>query len=802
MFWINLTVAWRNILRNKTFAFINVAGLTIGLTCALIITIFVRYELSFDRYHSKSQNIYKVVQETKMGDEMHYWNTTAHPLAEALRNDFNELPLVTQANGPTSRFFKVQDDKGNITRFEEPFVLFVDTWYTKVFDFEWIQGNAETALQHINSIVLTRSVAEKYFPGEVIKNSILGKQIFLDNKNALTITGVVEDAPANTSLQYSVLIPYEFFRIDSPYKASNWSGNYQGTTFIVMNDESSIEQLEKSLLTWKKKYLKPEDDNRITYKLLPLTESHTNETYGYAPQSYTMPFKFIYSAIGVGLFMLLIAAINFINLATAQAAGRAREVGVRKVLGSSRLGLIKQFLHENILVVLISIIFSLVITEMLLGEINTMLSLIRLRLNLDILSVILVVGVGVTVIMLSCLYPATTLSSYKPVEALKNKMLPKTGNLSLQRMLIVFQFAIVQLFVIGTLVIGSQMNFLHTKDLGFSKEDPVLMTNLNELERGEVFRQQLLQHPAISEVSLSSSSPVSDYNHHFGTSFRLPGQREEEGKGAEEKGADMNYLSFFKLKLIAGRNFSSVQPNFNEFIVNEKLVSELNLTPEQAIGQRLIINEGEAVIVGVVRDFHNNGLQDELSPCVLLNSSQWLERANIKINRGADLSETAAFVEKTWKAIYPEGIFNGIFLDDVIARNYTLEELIFKGFTIFSTLTIFVGCLGLYGLLYYITLRRTKEVGIRKTLGASVNQIVTMFGKEFVIMVGISFLIAAPCCYYWMNEWLSGFAYHIDISWWMFAVGIFLTWLITILTISYQTIRAATANPVEALRNN
>lgn len=802
MFWINLTVAWRNILRNKIFAVINVAGLTIGLTCALIITIFVRYELSFDRYHSKSENIYKVVQETKMGDELHHWNTTAYPLAEALRNDFNTLPLVTQASGPVSRIFRVQDENGNAVRFEEPFVLFVDPWYPKVFDFEWIQGNPETALQHTNSIVITRTIAEKYFADEEIKNSILGRQVFLNNKDALTVTGVIEDAPANSSLQYAILIPYEFYRINNPYNASNWSGNYQGTTFIVMNEESSPAQFEESLIAWKKKYLKPEDDHRINYKLLPLTESHTNATYGYAPQSYTMPFKFIYSAVGIGLFMLVIAAINFINLATAQAAGRAREVGVRKVLGSSRIGLIKQFLHENILVVLISIILSLVITEMLLGEINTLLSIIRLRLQIDIISIMLVVTVGVTVIMLSCLYPATILSSYRPVEALKNKIFHKTGNFSLQRMLIVFQFAIVQLFVIGTLVIGSQMNFLHTTDLGFSKEDPVLMTNLNELERGEVFRQKLLQHPSITDVSFSSSSPVSDYNHHYGTSFRLPGQREEDGKGAEEKGADMNYLSFFKLQLIAGRNFSSVQPDFNEFIVNEKLVSELNLTPEQAIGQRLIINEGEAVIVGVVRDFHNNGLQDELSPCVLLNSSQWLERANIKINPDADLSEAAGFVEKTWKDIYPEGIFNGIFLDDVLARNYTFEELIFKGFTIFATLTIFVGCLGLYGLLYFITLRRTKEVGIRKTLGATVSQIVTMFGKEFVIMVGISFLIAAPCCYYWMNEWLSGFAYHIDISWWMFAMGILLTWFITIATISFQTIRAATANPVEALRNN
>jgi putative ABC transport system permease protein len=514
-----------------------------------------------------------------------------------------------------------------------------------------------------------------------------------------------------------------------------------------------------------------------------------------------MPMKFIYSAIGIGLFMLLIAAINFINLATAQAAGRAREVGVRKVLGSSRLGLITQFLHENILVVFLSVVFSLVLTQILIGEINTMLALIRLHIELDLFSVALVLTVGVLVILLSCAYPATMMSSYRPVEALKNKILQTSGNFSLRRILIVFQFAIVQLFVIGTLIVAGQMHFLHTTDLGFSKEDPVLITNLNELDRAEAFRQKLLGNPSITDVTLSSSSPVSDYNHHYGTSFRLPGEPVEAGRAAEEKGVDANFLSFFDLKLVAGRNFSSLQPDFNEFIVNEKLVRELNMTPEQAIGQRLIINEGEATIVGVLRNFHNNALQEVLTPCVFLNSSQWLDRMNIKLHPDADLAGTLATVEKTWKEIYPDGIFNGIFLDEVLSRNYTLEELIFNGFTIFSVLTIFVGCLGLYGLVYYVTLRKKKEVGIRKTLGASVAQLVTMFGKEFVIMVGISFFIAAPCCYYWMNQWLSGFAYHTDISWWMFAAGILLTWMITILTISYQTIQAARANPVDSLRS-
>lgn len=801
MLWINLSVAWRNLLRYRTFTFINIAGLSIGLASALVIAIFVRYELSFDSHHLASENIFKVVQDTRMGDEIYHWNTTAYPLAEALRHDFAQLKVVTQVSGPVNRLFRIQDAEGNVKRFEEPYVLFVDDSYPKLFNLTWIEGDPATALRHTHSIILTKTVAEKYFGLETTSKSLLGQQVFLNNKDALTVTGVVEDPPPNSSTHFSVLIPYEFFRINNPYFASNWSGNYQGTTFVALDQQTDPDDFETMLMPWKKKYLKAEDDNRITYRLLPLREVHTNEMYGYAPQSYTMPMRFIYTAIGIGIFMLLIAAINFINIATAHAAGRAREVGVRKVLGSSRFGLVKQFLHENILIVLFAVMLAVVIAQTFLGNINDMLTLIRMQLEVDIAAIALVTSTGIVVILLSCLYPAAVMSSYRPVEALKNK-LQGGGNLSLRRVLVTFQFSIVQLFVIGTVVVASQLHFLKHQDLGFSKEDPIVIANLNDLERGEVLRQKLMAHPSVKDVTLSSSAPLSDYNHHYGTTFRLPGQREEDGKGAEEKGVDINYLSFFNLELIAGRNFSSVQPSFNEFIVNEKLVKELGLTPQQAIGQRLMINEGEANIVGVIRDFHNNSLQEELTPCVLLNSSQWLDRANIKVEKDADLAETVGFIEKSWKEVYPEGIFNSVFLDEALARNYTLEGLIFNGLTVFATLTILIGCLGLYGLLSYVTLRKTKEVGIRKTLGASVSQIVLMFGKEFIILIVISFFIAAPFSYYGASTWLDGFAYHVDISWWMFSVGIVITFVITCLTIGFQTLQAASANPVKALRND
>ena len=798
----NLTLAWRNLGRQKIFSIINILGLSIGITCCLVISIFVRYELGFDHYHKKADQTYKVVQETKFAEGMKYWNTTAYPLAEAIRNDFSNVSMVTQASGPVPRMFRAEDKSGNVFRFEEEYVLFVDPYYPKVFDFTWIQGNPETALSNTSSVVLTESIARKYFNKEMSnEESILGRHMMLNNKDELTITGLVADAPGNTSLKFNMLIPYAFFKMHNEYSANNWSGNYQGSTFVTFNKDQSPETLEKQFIAWKKKYLKPEDDNRIDYKLVPLKEMHTNSKYGSGPRSYVMPLKMIFAAIGVAIFILAIACVNFINLATAQAANRAKEVGIRKMMGSSKGGLVTQFLAENILLVSITIVVSVAVTQFAIDGINQMLSIITLKLAFDWISLVIVFIVGLLVVIFACLYPSAVMASFKPVDSLKSKFNNRTGGLSLRRTLIVFQFAIVQLFIIATLVVGAQMNYFKNADLGFSRKDPVIAVNMNEPAKAEVFRQQLLSNPEIKDVTFSSSSAIAEYNHNLGTSFRLPGQGEEDGIGAEEKGVDLNYIPFFGLDLIAGRNFLSMEETFTEFVVNERVCKALGRTPTQMLGQRLIINEGEGTVVGVIKDFHNKSLQDDISPCIFLNSSWWLERVNVKLHSTANMPDVLSFVEKQWKELYPEGVYKYSFLDDSIAQNYALEQLVYKGFSVFSILTILIGCLGLYGLLSFITLRKTKEVGIRKALGASVGQIVGMFNKEFVVLVIIAFVIAAPLAFYFMNQWLQDFTYRISLTWWMFGVGVLLTIVITLATISYQSIRAAMANPVDSLRN-
>jgi ABC-type antimicrobial peptide transport system permease subunit len=781
--------------------FINIIGLCMGIVCCAVILIFVRYELSFDKYHRKASQIYKVVQDTKFEEDVFHWTTTAYPLADALRSDFSEISLVTQASGPVNRLFKIEGNHGDVKRVEEDEVLFVDPYYPQVFDIEVVAGDLTTALKDPQSIILTESAALKFYGTDFQSPAdLLGRQVFLNNKDALQITAIVKDPPSHTSLRFKVLIPYEFFRINNPYFASNWSGNYQGTTFVLLAQSEDVMGLTSKIHSWKKKYLKPEDDNRITYQLQQLSEAHHDTVYGSSPGSYVMPYKIIYSALMVGFFILLVACVNFINLATAYAANRAKEIGVRKVLGGSRFLLARQFLTENVLLVVCALVISLSIVQWSLHGINEMLSLIQMNLQLQWFDIFVLLAIGLVVVVLACLYPAVVMSGYQPVHTLKaSTQLVQSKGLSLRRSLILLQFFFVQVFVIGTIVVAVQMNYFNTKELGFYKEDPVVTTENADPANCVALRQNWLNNPIVQEVSFSSSAPVSDYNHHYGTSFRLPGQSEEAAREAEMKGADTHYLGFFKLELLAGRNFEKVDPTLKEFIINEEVAKVFGWSPQDAIGQKLVINEGEATIVGVVKNFHNNSLQDPITPCILINWQPFLERAYIKVSAN-NIQQALTSIGSTWKSFYPERLYHYSFLDDDLAKGYVLEALVLKSFILFSVLTVIIGCLGLYGLLSFMTSRRKKEVGVRKVLGASVVQIIGLFIREFVVLILISFVIAAPVAAFVMGDWLDDFAYRIDLSWWMFALGALATITIVFIAVSYQSFRAANANPVENLK--
>ncbi len=811
-----MIVALRTLWRNRLYTIINIIGLALGMSCACLIYTYVQYERNFDSFHSQVDRSYRVVEHSLKADGVQHWNTTAYPLAEALRSEFPELH-VTQTAGPVSRTIHSQDEVGNLRRFEQTNILFADEHYLQLFDFKgtyknlWLAGNPKTALRNPSSVVLTQKLAERYFPSQMLRSeSILGKTLTLNNKDVLTVTGVIRNPPANTNLLFEMLIPYAFFKQNNPYPAQNWSGNYQGTTYVQLRAGDDPLALERRIARMKAKYMNAEDQRRISYHLQPVSEIHTETLYGSSPESYSVNKQTLWTMTGIGVFLIAIACFNFINLATAQAMKRSREVGIRKVMGSSRLQLFWQFMGETLGITLIALFLSLLSSYYLLRVLNQYLSLIHLNLTFTVDLLRFAAPLTLLVTLLAGFYPAVILSGFQPIQALKNSIFFRSkSGLSLRQGLIVFQFGIACFLIIGTLVMARQMNYFLTKDLGFVKEAIVTVNIPNQDSRkAEVLRQRWLQQPTVQGVSYASGAPTTT-NRQYGTDFRLSHEPVAMMRQAEMKVTDLNYKDLYGLQLIAGRWLSQsnvIPEGFNGFVANESLVKQLNLKPEEAVGKRLIINEGSAEIIGVVKDFHNNSLQESITPCLMFYwGAGFMDAASIRLQstggKIAHLPETMAFVEKTWKEMFPDAVFQLEFLDNYLLQNYVIEILFQNAFQLFAIIAIFISCLGLFGLATFTITQRTKEIGIRKVLGASTSGIVALLSKDFLKLVLIAFVIATPIAWYAMNQWLQDFAYKIDIPWWIFVLAGLLAIAIALFTVSFQAVKAALANPVKSLRS-
>lgn len=799
MFKNYLKIAWRNTFKNKSASFTNLFGLVLGISVCTTILIFVRYESTFDAFHEKSDRTFRVVQHTKMPNETLYWNTTAYPLADALRDHFPEIDVVTQISGPVNQVFKIEDDLNQVKLFEEPKVLFVDGYYPKTFDVEWLAGDQNTALSDMNSVVLTEILAQRYF-GEQNGDyqNLLGKTILLQGNDPLTVTGVVKNPKGSADHQYNMLIPYEFFEMNNPFFKDNWSAVHQGTTYVVLNDIGLRNTLESKIQGWKKKYLKPEDDSRISYLLQPLESMHNETLYGPSPGGYILPERILYIASGTAILILLIVIINFVNMATAQSHSRSKEVGIRKVMGGSRKSLIFQFLFENGLLILMASLAAIFVVKGLLFVLNDHLDVLKVHLSFEWMDIGLIALIAVATVILAAIYPAMVLSAFSPIRALKEKMggqPHKTFNL--RKSLVTFQFVLVQLFVIAAIVLFYQMDHFANSDLGFTK-DAVVITDIPNQEKSSVYRDELLKEGTISKVAFGSGPPMAVNGVQLGTNYRLPEQSETAAIEAEMKVGDTHYLDFYDLELLAGRNFRSNKEAFDEFIVNETFLKSFGWSAEEAIGKQIQINEGPATIVGVVRDFHNNSLQFEISPVIMVNWKYFLNHGFIKLSRTE--ASTLSIIEKTWNGTFKNAIFKSQFLDDAIAREYAVERLILTGFGIFSVLAIVLGCLGLFGLMAYLVTQKRKEIGIRKVLGASLFENISFFTKQYVSLVLLAFLITAPMVYFLAKHWLEGFTYRIELSIGMFLAGGCITLVIAILTCSFQSISASRINPVEILK--
>ena len=808
-------IAFRQLWAGKIHTFINIFGLALGITSCLIIYIFIRYELSFDGAHSNAQRTYRIVEHSQKADGIQHWPTTAYPLAEAIRRDMPTMN-VTQTAGPLSRIINSVDEQGNVHRFEENRLLFADEHYLQTFDFKkafpegiWLAGNAKMAFRQPNAVVLTQKLAERYFADQAGNyEKMLGKILTLNNNAPLVVTGVIQNPPKNANLLFEMVVNYQFFKANNPYAATNWSGNYQGTTYITLPPQVSTQVAEHQLKMLKKKYMNEEDNRRISYHLQPITDIHTTTLYGASQGSYMVSREMLWGLASLAIFLVLIASFNFINLTTAQASRRSKEVGVRKAIGSTKFQLVGQFLGETLIVAIIAGVFSLGILSQLLQWLNHSLTIINLNLRPDATVWLFGAGLVLAIAFLAGFYPAVVVSGFHPITALKNVVSRQRERVSLRQGLIIVQFCLTYGLIVGTFVVAQQMDFFQNKELGFDKEAVITLNGPRNQAPGklDVFRQQLLQNSAIREVSFSSGEPITE--NYYGTDFRLKSEPVLMKRQAEMKLVDTKYLLLFGLQTIAGRWFTQSDTVLSRsgFVVNETMVKMLGLTPQTAIGKTVVINEGEAPIVGVVKDFHNMSLQQSITPCVLLcQNTGFYDRIHVQLQtqRGflATMPQTLNIVEQAWKGTFPQDIYQYTFLEESLEKKYIVEQLIFDAFRIFAAISIFIACLGLFGLITFAANQRTKEIGVRKVLGASVAGIVGLLSKDFLKLIVIAIAISGPVAWYLMSQWLQNFEYRITIEWWVFVLAGMLAISIAFLTISFRAIKAALMNPVKSLRN-
>ncbi|MBL0743448.1 ABC transporter permease [Chryseolinea lacunae] len=792
-----LTIAWRNIRKDKTYSAINILGLTIGITCSMFLLLYILDELSFDRYHTNVSNIYRVVSNIKEPDNAFTWAVAQQPLAPELRDNYPEVKNAVRFNGMGSkRLMKYKDRE-----FYEDNLYLADSTVFDMFTYPFVAGDPNTALDQPFSIVLTEKMAIKYFGTE----NPLGQMLVNQDNESFKVTGVMKDVPLNSHFVFDALVSNSTRR-----EEPSW-GNFGVFTYIQLPEGYDINKMYASLAKILKEKVDPiftQYNITIKYELQPIADIHLHSKIQDEAEA-GGDISYIYIFAAVAAFMLIIASINYMNLATARSASRAREVGIRKVMGSMRGQLIAQFIAESVVITLLALAASLVLIYALLPQFNELSNkqlpfgyILQAPVLLSLVGIVVVIGV------LGGSYPALYLSGFNPVTVLKGKVSGKGGNAVFRKVLVVAQFSISIFMLISTLVVYDQLQYLRSKDLGFSKERIVriLLPTDEMVNHTAAIEESMRQTKGVTSVGSSNSSPG------FGIGKLLLQVEDNEGK-LSERGVDLfegdyDFVSTLGMTIVEGRDFSRDVPSDTIYgaLVNEAMVRRMSWT--NPIGKKFVFKSSgpngedlERRVVGVVKDYHQNSLYDAIEPLMI-----YLDLKNslifIKTEEG-DVRESLAAIEKTWKGLYPNYPFDYQFLDQDFNSQYKSDEKRSQIFTAFSGLTIFIACLGLLGLAAFTTEQRTKEIGVRKVIGASVNGLVLLVAKEFFVLVGLGTLLAYPLAWYFTNTWLQSFAYKIELKgeWVTFILSAVLACVITLVTVGYHVVRAAAANPVKALRD-
>jgi len=786
-------LAIKHLKKQKAFSFINILGLTVGITCCFMIFLFILNELSYDNFHKNGKNIYRVMRVGNDNGERREIPYLSPPYGPALLNDY---PDAIQQS------VRVMKDNNLISynniSFNEKNIYLTDDNFFRFFDFKLSKGDPATVLKDPNSVVLTASAAKKYFGND----DPIGKTLEFNKEQQLKVTGIAEDVPVNSHLQFDMVIPIELLRPTQQEWFTQWPNNGL-FTYVQLNPAVDPKNLEQLFPAFMDKYMGEyyaTSGFKLGLTIKPLKDIYfaTDKLDGSVKHGSE---KMVFIFMSIALLILIIACINFINLATARATDRSKEVGLRKVLGAVRRQLVTQFMMESVLYATVACLLSIGLVKLLMPAYSNLLGYELPAFWNNPLVYAFLIGVIVVVGLLAGSYPALLLSSFKPIESLRGKLRRGNSGAFFRKGLVVFQFSISVLLIICVSIIMSQMNYLKNTDLGFSKEQSLMVRfdNLSISRNKLQFKDQLQTIPAIKNVSLMSGEPGGFHDRY---SFEAEAKPNEKLLLSTEF-TDLDFAKTLGLKIIAGRDLSEdfKTDSAQAVLINRKAAETLGYTPEQAIG-KWIKNVGRdslrRTIVGVVEDYHYVSLKDPIGPLVI-SPGRDRRLALIKIQT-SEVQSAINKIKSVYSSLAPDYPFEYGFLDERFDQLYRTESRQQSVLSIFSVIAIFVACLGLFGLASYTALKRTKEIGVRKVLGSSIQNICFLLSKDLLKPVLIGTVIAIPIGYYAMSKWLEGFAYRINFQWWMFAIAILAAFAIALLTVGFQAVKAALANPIKSLR--
>lgn len=810
----------RNVVKNKGYSAINIFGLAIGVSACLVIYLLVSFELSYENFQIDRDRIYRIVSGFHNAEGIESKNAgLSAPMPAGIRQDVTALESLAACHVWSAKATVVSiGDNKEVRRSwknDGAEILICEPEYFQIFNYHWLVGSAGTALKMPNEVVLTKQEAEKYF-GKIPLQQVLGKRVYFSDSLVATVTGVVKDLPANSDFKFKNFISFKSI------EGSNWRKEFQldewtntnssSMAFVKVAKNTTASQINKQFPVFLKKHLDPKDEWNVGRSLIlqPLSDIHFNQDLrdNFSRQAHLPS---LYVLIGIAVFLLLIAAINFINLATAQSITRVKEIGIRKVLGSSRKSLILQFLCETFVITLIAVFLSFCFVQPILGMFETFVPK-QFAFNIfDPKLLGFVVLIAFLTSLLSGLYPAWVITSYTPVSSLKSQVLAGQNSTALLRKsLITFQFAASQIFILGTIIMAAQSQYMRNKDLGFKKDAIIhFYTDRpdSDIDKKQVLLNKLRQFPEIERASIGATPALNGYSTNRISYF--DGKKDIK-TDVHRRAVDDSYIPLFGLKLVAGRNITN-SDSAKEFVINETYAKTLGFKkPADAVGKLLTYSgergELKLPIVGVIADFHLQSLRSSIQPLYLLSENKYERSVSVKIrSNGKSATEFKAVLAKMKKAyneVYPTSSrdFSPSFFDDTLAKFYEKESRQAQILNTATGIAILISCMGLFGLAAYITQQRTKEIGIRKILGSTIYQIVGLLSKDFIRLVILSIVIASPIAYWLMRKWLEDFAYRVDISIWIFVLAGIVSIVIAILTVSYQSIRAALLNPVKTLK--